>query len=463
MENLKIPATYLERLERLLGEEYPAFEACYQSPPHSGLRVNTLKIAADAFQALCPFRLSQLAWCAAGFEIDAEEQAGKHPYHSAGLYYLQEPTAMAAAELLAPQPGERVLDLAAAPGGKATHLAALLQGQGLLVANEVHPRRAWDLAENLERCGVSNAVVIQETPARLADCFGPVFDCVLVDAPCSGEGMFRKSASARAEWSLELVSSCARRQKAILGVASRLVRPGGRLLYSTCTFAPEENEQVIAGFLEGNPEFEISPCQSKSGFSSGRGEWLPDGCSEKTIAAMHHSLRLWPHQAPGEGHFFTLLTKQTGETGRIPPSPAVGLSPTDQAQFQGFCEQALTQRIDGRMARFGDYLYRLPEGSLNLAGLRVIHPGLWLGTYKKNRFEPAHALAMSLKSDQVQRRLDLKSGDPRLQAYLHGESIACEIAPGWALVTIDGYALGWVKVAQGIAKNFYPRGLRRPS
>jgi NOL1/NOP2/sun family putative RNA methylase len=460
MNDLNIPAAYLERMERLLGRDYPSFAACYRSPPRSGLRVNTLKIAVDAFQSLSPYHGSPLAWCDAGFEIGSEEQAGKHPYHAAGLYYLQEPSAMAVAEVLAPRPGERVLDIAAAPGGKATHLAAMLQGQGLLVANEVHARRVWDLAENLERSGVGNAVITQETPARLAAHFGPIFDGVLVDAPCSGEGMFRKSAPARADWSVELVSSCARRQRAILDDSSRLVRPGGRLVYSTCTFAPEENEQVIAGFLEANPDFELNACQPKPGFSFGRAEWLPDGFSKETSASIGRSLRIWPHQAPGEGHFIARLVRRAGYAPRTPPAPPVSISPADRALFQQFCDQALARRIDGRLARFGSYLYRLPEGLPGLAGLNVIHPGLWLGTFKKNRFEPAHALALNLESAQAQRKLDMQSDDHRVGAYLHGESIAGEIAAGWALVTVAGFALGWVKQGGERAKNYYPRGLR---
>ena len=231
----EIPSAFLERMARLLRDEYPAFLASYDKLPSVGLRVNTLKIAPEVFRQIAPFKLAPLPWCAAGFTIAGEDkEPGKHPYHAAGLYYLQDPSAMAVAELLDPQPGERVLDLASAPGGKATHIAAKMQGQGLLVANEIHSKRAWELAGNLERWGAANVAITNETPERLAERFEDFFDRVLVDAPCSGEGMLRKSEAARVEWAPELVRGCALRQTAILDHAARLVRPGGRLAYSTC-------------------------------------------------------------------------------------------------------------------------------------------------------------------------------------------------------------------------------------
>ncbi len=244
-----------------------AFLASYEALPDIGLRVNTLKIAPDAFRQLSPFDLAPVPWCAAGFTVAGDDaEPGKHPYHAAGLYYLQDPSAMAVAELLDPQPGERVLDLAAAPGGKATHIAALMGGEGLLVANEIHPRRAWELAGNLERWGARNVAVTNETPERLAERFEGFFDRVLLDAPCSGEGMMRKSEAARVEWAPELVRGCALRQSAILEQAARLVRPEGRLAYATCTFNPEENEGTIARFLAAHPEFDLVEAPRRPAF-----------------------------------------------------------------------------------------------------------------------------------------------------------------------------------------------------
>jgi 16S rRNA C967 or C1407 C5-methylase (RsmB/RsmF family) len=237
-------------MEHLLGDEYGPFAASYDAPSSAGLRVNSTKISAEEFRLLSPFSLEPLPWVANAFVLASNVESpgrglampvmtpGRHHYHAAGLYYLQDPSAMVVAEMLDPRPGERVLDLAAAPGGKATHIVSLMRNEGLLVANEIHGQRAWDLAENLERWGARNAVITNESPERLADRFAGFFDRVLLDAPCSGEGMFRRSEAARREWSPELVHGCALRQSHILAQAARMVRPGGRLVYSTCTFAP---------------------------------------------------------------------------------------------------------------------------------------------------------------------------------------------------------------------------------
>ena len=288
-------------MSRLLGDEYAAFAAALEAQPVSGLRVNTLKLTPEEFQKISPIPLGErVEWCEAAFSLTPnptpnpspnpadlergakkEREPGKHPYHMAGLYYLQDPSAMAPAELLDPQPGERVLDLAAAPGGKTTALAALMQGRGLLVANEIKDKRVGHLAVNVERWGAGNVVITNENPERLADHFGPFFDRVLVDAPCSGEGMFRKDMGARRDWSEEMVAGCAIRQRNILRVAAKLVRPGGTLLYSTCTFAPEEDEQVISTLLDEFPEYEVWPLEGFPGFMRGRPDWTVINLSTK--------------------------------------------------------------------------------------------------------------------------------------------------------------------------------------
>ena len=276
---LEIPAQFLERMKGLLGNEYEAFLASLQLPGITGLRANPLKITAQELADRVEWHLIPVPWCPMGFILDldgsnSQLQPGKHPYHAAGLYYLQEPSAMAAAEALAPMPGEKVLDLAAAPGGKATHLAALMNNTGLLIANEIHPKRVWNLVENLERCGITNTVVTNETPQKLADHFGEYFDKVLLDAPCSGEGMFRKGDVAREEWKPELVRSSSVRQRSILEQAAQLLKPGGRLVYTTCTYSPDENEGVIADFLKHHAEFELTPQQQTLGFSPARPNWI---------------------------------------------------------------------------------------------------------------------------------------------------------------------------------------------
>jgi 16S rRNA C967 or C1407 C5-methylase (RsmB/RsmF family)/NOL1/NOP2/fmu family ribosome biogenesis protein len=466
------PRAFLERMAALLGDEFLAFREVYTQPPVTGLRVNTLKLTPEQFRALSPFPLSPLPWCPAGFVVDrpedepGEEAAevvttnlgpGKHPYHAAGLYYLQEPSAMAVAELLDPQPGERVLDLAAAPGGKATHLAALMGNQGLLVANEIHPRRAWDLAENLERMGVRNAVITNETSERLAEFCGDCFDRVLVDAPCSGEGMFRKSEPARLEWSPELVTGSAARQSLILAAAARLVRPGGRLVYATCTFSPEENEGTLARFLSMHPEFELLEPERRPGFAPGRSDWAETHRNE----SLQRAVRLWPHKVTGEGHFMALLVRRgigSGRKNRIEqPANIPGLV---LQLYHDFNQEALVSfPVVARLKLVGSYLYHLPVGSFELSGLRVIHPGWWLGTVKKNRFEPAHSLALGLTKQNARQVMEL--GEDVL-AYLRGESLPSAGAAGWILATIAGFPLGWGKRVQGVLKNFYPKGLRWP-
>ena len=505
----------------LLGDEFPAFLASYDAPASVGLRVNTLKISTADFCALAPFDLAPIPWCPAGFEIvpganhtltpvscsgiEAVRQPplgsaglsppptkpaeasiptnpspGKHPYHAAGLYYLQDPSAMAAAELLAPQPGERVLDLAAAPGGKATHIASLMQGDGLLVANEIHPQRAWELAGNLERWGATNAAVTNETPERLAERFPGFFDRVLVDAPCSGEGMMRKGEAARREWAPELVRGCALRQAGILDHAARLVRPGGRLVYSTCTFNPEENEGTIARFLADHPDFALIEPQQHPGFA-------PGVCRDVTCNVSTRVVRLWPHRAPGEGHFIAVLERTADAPAASPPKPWRPMKlprPVEEA-YRTFCTMALQEAdprshtkthedaqgdlrapscpswISSSYALVGSYLYALPAGLPDLTGLRYLHPGWWLGTVKKDRLEPSHALALGLQRQEAQRVLDLPADDPALAAYLRGETLPSPGEDGWTLVTVDCNPVGWGKRVANRLKSHYPKGLRR--
>jgi 16S rRNA C967 or C1407 C5-methylase (RsmB/RsmF family)/NOL1/NOP2/fmu family ribosome biogenesis protein len=476
----EIPAAFLERMARLLRDEYPAFLASYDKLPSVGLRVNTLKIAPEVFRQIAPFELAPLPWCAAGFTITGDDiEPGQHPFHAAGLYYLQDPSAMAVAELLDPQPGERVLDLAAAPGGKATHIAAKMQGQGLLVANEIHPKRAWELAGNLERWGAINVAITNETPERLAERFEDFFDRVLVDAPCSGEGMLRKGEAARVEWAPELVRGCALRQTAILKQAARLVRPGGRLVYSTCTFNSEENEGTVAHFLDAHPEFELIEPPRPPGSSPGRPDWLGVGAGLAPAQGVGHpqedaptdsradltwAVRLWPHLAPGEGHFVAVLRKHDA----TPAGPQIKswrparLPRPVEAAYHAFCAEHLVAEPAGeRLALVGSYLYALTDGLPDLTGLRFLHPGWWLGTLMKDRFEQSHALALALPPEFARRIVSLAPHDPALAAYLRGESFRSTGEAGWVLLCVDGYPLGWGKRVAGILKSHYPRGLRR--
>ncbi|MGC8779402.1 MAG: RsmB/NOP family class I SAM-dependent RNA methyltransferase [Anaerolineae bacterium] len=458
-----LPPLFLQRMAALLGDEYAAFLASYDAAPATGLRVNTLKIAVEAFRGVAPFALTPVPWCPAGFIVSRDAEPGKHPWHAAGLYYLQEPSAMAVAGLLDPQPGERVLDLAAAPGGKATHIASLMADEGLLIANEPHPQRAWTLAENLERWGAANVAITNETPERLADRFAGFFDRVLLDAPCSGEGMFRKSEAARREWSPALVQGCAQRQSLILEQAARLVRPGGRLVYATCTFAPEEDEGVIARFLDAHSDFALVPAPPRPGFAAGRPDWI-GRVSASGSADLAAAVRLWPHTGPGEGHFIAVLRRRSdADVPASQPKPwrhAALPRPVERA-YQEFCAQNLASAAAAeRLALVGAYLYALPPGLPDLTGLRFLHPGRWLGTLKKGRFEPSHALALCLRPADALRCADLPADSPELHAYLRGESFRSAGEDGWTLIAADGFAVGWGKRVAGVMKSHYPRGLR---
>ncbi len=458
---MELPTAFLDRMARLLGDEFPSFLASYDVPPFTGLRVNTLKLSPAAFRKLSPFRLHTIPWCPEGFWTPDDERPGKHPYHAAGLYYLQDPAAMAVGTLLVPQPGEWVLDLCAAPGGKATHLASLLGNQGLLVANDVDWRRARALVENLERWGARNVLILNERPERLAERWAGYFDRVLVDAPCSGEGMFRRRETARREWKPSLVAGAARRQRAILNAAASLVRPGGWLAYVTCTFAPEENEGVVAYFLADHPDFELVSPAWYPGFASGRPDWLeemPPGLNTD----LTRTVRLWPHYAPVEGHFIALMRRRSGETpAQRPIARPDRPSEATRRLYREFCAQHLTNPPAGELTQVGSNLYlalpRLPD----LRGLRVLRLGLWLGTIHRGRFEPSHALAMTLHKADARQVLDLSSSDPLVQAYLRGESFDSPGEEGWVLVTVDGYPLGWGKRVRGVVKNRYPKAIRR--
>ncbi len=439
------PNGYEVRMKRLLGEEYEEFSASYDRPRNVGLRINPLKTETPP---QLPFGLSPVSWAENGFYYDPVQRPGLHPWHEAGLYYLQEPSAMAPAQLLSPQPGERVLDLCAAPGGKTTQLAALMHNEGLLVCNEINPKRAQILSRNVERMGISCAVVLNEHPAKLAERFEGYFDKILVDAPCSGEGMFRKEEAAVTDWSEETVSMCANRQREILNSAVQMLKPGGRLVYSTCTFSPEENEGSIQSLLTEHPEFEIEEVDCPY-FSAGRPEWIENG-----TPALSHTCRLWPHKLAGEGHFAAALRKKDGTCAEQPPEPAVKL-PEEWETFAKACRINLPQ---GTPVLFGETLYLAPAETPRLRGLKVLRAGLELGQVRKGRFEPAHALALWLKT--CPQLLDLDVQSDSLAKYLRGETVACT-ADGWTLVCVGGLSVGWGKASNGILKNHYPKGLRR--
>lgn len=428
-----LPEAFLERMKTQLGQEYPAFLDSLERPRAVALRFNPLK----GKRPDLPFVKDPVPWEREGFYYDPDARPGLHPLHEAGVYYLQEASAMAPVSLLDPQPGERICDLCAAPGGKTTQIAGRLAGEGFLLCNEINPKRAKILSRNIERMGTANAMVTNEHPQNLADRYAGYFDRVLVDAPCSGEGMFRKEEAAVTDWSPETVAMCANRQNEILQSAAQLLKPGGRLVYSTCTFAPEENEQVIQRFLREHPEFSAEDVEAP---------WFTKGNMG--------TFRLWPHKLLGEGHFAAVLRKNAGEENQISMEQPQKL-PREYTDFA----KAMDIRLpEGKAVLFGSSLYWAPPELPSIRGIRVLRPGLELGEVKKDRFEPAHALALTLKTAAVSENFPAES--PEIRAYMHGETLPSSQS-GWCLVMADGYSIGWGKGDKKVLKNHYPKGLRR--
>lgn len=430
-----LPEKFLARMQQQLGDEYDEYLRSLQRPRAVALRFNPLKGDIPAL----PFVEKPVPWEPMGYYYDPDSRPGLHPYHEAGVYYLQEASAMASAALLEPQPGEIILDLCAAPGGKSTQIAGRMQGKGLLVSNEINQKRAKVLSRNIERLGIANTVVTNESPAALADRFPGFFHRIMVDAPCSGEGMFRKEEAAITDWSEENVEMCARRQAEILDCAAAMLRPGGRLVYSTCTFAPQEDEEAVEAFLTRHPEFETESVNAP---------WF-----QESRPGMY---RLWPHKLLGEGHFAAVLRKMDcrEETADVNPDKPMPLPKA----FLTFAKELDIALPDGQAVTFGDTLYWMPPQMPALHRLRVLRPGLELGALKKDRFEPAHALALWLK--HCKNEISLSPESKELAAYLHGEAIPCTVR-GWCLVKVGAYSLGWGKGDGNQLKNHYPKGLRK--
>lgn len=456
-----LPKEYLERMNSLLGDEaYNLFLASFDAPKYQGLRINTLKTSAEDLEKLNVIDCSKkVPWCSVGYYYSDEEgkRPTKNPFYYAGLYYIQEPSAMAPATILDIEPGDKVLDLCAAPGGKSTMLGTKLKGDGILVSNDISVSRTKALLKNIELFGIKNAVVTSEAPAKLQKYFKHYFDKILIDAPCSGEGMFRKDMSMIKNYDENSVQTYGDIQREIMPLAISMLKPGGLLLYSTCTFSPYENEGTIQAILDEYPDMEIVAFDKYKDFGDGFPESVHGHPSLKDTA------RLWPHKLEGEGHYVALLKK--GEQD-IKPNTFKRATLSKEAKelkdFKEFEKTVLTTKIDGILELTADKLYVIPEDLPNLKGLRLIRQGWLLGEVKKNRFEPSQAFAMGLRKNDVKNTLELDSEDPRVIKYLKGETIECdkEQPSGWTLVCIDGYPLGWGKCQKGKVKNKYYKGWR---
>ena len=476
---MKLPAAFLGRMREQLAdtEEYEAFLESYGKERIYGLRYNPLKTDKERFLSEVPFALREVPWAEEGFYYKAADQPGRHALHEAGAFYIQEPSAMAVVSVLDPQPGERILDLCAAPGGKSTQIAGRMRGEGILVSNEIVPSRAKILSRNIERLGVANCVVCREEPERLAEVFPSFFDRVLVDAPCSGEGMFRKDEAVIAEWSPENVIRCAVRQQNILEQAAEMVCPGGVMVYSTCTFSVQENEDVISGFLKTHPEFaaEDTGMDSFTGIVPG---------ADKTV-------RLWPHYIEGEGHFIAKLRRADGELrdeygtavieGTVPEkcrdkcghkdkgrNRKKESGPTTVELCKSFLYEELGLTVAGAeklfkervLYNFGEAIYLIPEKMIPLEGLQIERPGLQLGFREKDRFKPSHALALALQPEYVDKHYGMTA--EQTAGYLRGETFSIDPGlRGWYALSTQGCTVGFGKAAGGQMKNHYPKGLRR--
>ena len=464
---MNLPKEFEEKMKTLLGSEYEEYTACYDEPRHYGLRVNTAKISVEDFLKIAPWPLEPVPWIENGFYYDGDHiQPSKHPYYFAGLYYLQEPSAMTPASCLPVTPGENVLDLCAAPGGKATALGAMLNGSGLLVANDISASRARALLRNIELFGITNAFVTNETPAHLGKHFPEFFHKILLDAPCSGEGMFRKDRKMVKAWEEHGPEFFVKIQRSIITQAAQMLKPGGMLLYSTCTFSPEENEQTIEFLLQEYPQFKICDIKGYEGFS--------DGILKASLSGneqLKKTIRIFPHKMEGEGHFIALLKKEEEavsenlkekEKNNRNKNEKEKRLPDELTEFLKNVKRKFdSSRIDMR----GENVYYMPEGLPKLNGVRFLRSGLLLGELKKRRFEPSQALAMNLKKEEYENVLDFSVDDERIIKYLKGETLEVEDLvsskeKGWYLVCVDGYPLGFGKLSGQMLKNKYLPGWR---
>ena len=459
---MNLPIEFEKKMKAFLGNEWDDFLYSYDNNRFQALRFNTLKVQSqeERMRILKTLKISsdkKVSWADEAYYFDENVRPGKHPYHEMGLYYIQEPSAMSAAALLAPKPGMRVLDLCAAPGGKSTQLATYLGDSGLLVSNEINTQRSRILSQNIERMGIKNAIVTNEDSFVLASHFPGFFNAIQVDAPCSGEGMFRKLPEAIEQWSMENVAICAARQKEILDNAAVMLKPGGTIVYSTCTFSREENEDVIECFLERHPDFTLEEME-----------------------------RFWPHKVDGEGHFVAKLvrrgcvdtdlkadrkTKKNKNSKNRKNETKPALTKENMKLLSEFLDETISEDMaasikNSRLVMFGEQLYRLPDMEVDIKGLKVQRAGLHIGEFKKQRFEPSHSLALALKISEAKNVVKLTCDNPQTIGFFNGQSVmlsdeqAAECKKGWALVCVDGYPAGWGKVNGAQVKNHYPKGLR---
>ena len=437
-----LPEEYLNNIKNLLKNDYEDYLKSLKSPRVYGLRANTLKIEPLNLKTLLNEELEIIDWCDSGFYYNGNFRPAKSPFYHAGLYYIQEPSAMSVASIIPIEEGDRVLDLCAAPGGKTTQIAAKLNGSGVIVSNDISATRCKALLKNIELAGITNALVTSEAPDNLAKKFEGFFDKIIIDAPCSGEGMFRKDENAVKAWSTCEVLKYTTIQKEILKSASKMLKNSGIIAYSTCTFNQNENEFMIKDFLNENDYSLIAIDYKKYGISKGIG--------------LEKAARLWPHRQKGEGHFIALL-KKNGFSEKINYEPPKPKKIDGIEYFEKFWQENLNIPIPKNIISHEKSLMAVSSELPSLKGLRIVRSGFYLGDIKTKRFEPSQALAMSLKKDNFKNIINFSIGDEKLNRYLKGESFEIDAKNGWGLVCVEGYPLGFCKVLNGRLKNKYSK------
>lgn len=446
-----LPDEYVKRMKNLLGDEFDDYLSALEQPPVRAFRVNTDKIFLEDFEKINIFGTEKIPYVENGFYLDCDK-IGSHPYHHAGIVYAQEPGAMMPAECIDINPEWKILDMCAAPGGKSTQLKNKLGENGILVSNEIISSRCKILTGNIERLGLKNTVTTCLDTKKLATLFPDTFDLIMVDAPCSGEGMFRKEEAALTEWSEGNVKMCAERQKAILENAVKALKNGGYIIYATCTFSLEENEMTIDNFLQAHPEFELIPVKESVINATADGIHF-DGCKTENIS---YARRFYPHKSKGEGQFAAVLHNKNDSYG-IQQKEHTKPQKIDRVVFD-FLDDVLSDYDKNFVTLYnGNPVYFSPE--LEIKKGTAFSCGVTIGEIRKNYIQPHHQF-FSAMGKNFKRKIELSPDSDNLKKYLHGEEIQTDVANGWAVVTVNGCAIGGAKVVSGRAKNHYPKGLR---
>lgn len=449
---INLPAPFIQQMRELLNDGCDDFLKSYDREIQPSLRINTLKTDKSILDVFSDTTFTPVPWCKEGFYYPQTFKAGKTALHCAGAYYIQESSAMLPVEVLDVKEGDKVLDLCASPGGKSTQIACKLNKTGLLVCNEIVPSRAKILSQNIERLGIVNALVLNESPQSLQDRFEGYFDKILVDAPCSGEGMFNKNPEACKEWNENSPIFCSQRQYEIMQCAIKMLKVGGTLVYSTCTFNKHENEILIDKITKSYPYMQ---CE-KIDFDIPQPELFNIDADAKIL---ENCKRIMPYLTQGEGHFCAKLTKMQSDcdSKKLKPLKREKNNSADKA-LKEFCNKYLNISLASNLY-YGETAYHAPDDCFDIDKLRVLRAGLCLGENVKGRFEPSHSLALALSPSDVKNVIDLKEGSKEAIDYLLGNTIPCE-CQGWTLVCVNGLSLGWGKASSGILKNHYPKGLR---